>query len=90
MIESIRHEAQLENEGKRWNNCANLLPHLRQARKLEFDIGHVICWGGHTCARPENAKARKATLLVPSTPQKVYKRAEGRKLEIDTDVEVEQ
>lgn len=48
----FRRDGLAETKKKR-GQCAipsRLLPHLRRARKSEFDIGHVICWGGKPVA----------------------------------------
>lgn len=53
----FRREGRAETKKKR-GQCAiplRLLPHLRRARKLEFDIGHVICWGGKPVAEIKTA-----------------------------------
>lgn len=48
----FRRDGLAETKKKR-GQCAipsRLLPHLRRARKLEFDIGHVILWEGKPVA----------------------------------------
>lgn len=53
----FRREGLAETKKKR-GQCAipsRLLLHLRRARKLEFDIGHVICWGGKPVAEIKTA-----------------------------------
>jgi integrase len=53
----FRRDSLAETKKKR-GQCAipsRLLPHLKRARKLEFDIGHVICWGGKPVAEIKTA-----------------------------------
>ena len=48
----FRRDGQTETKKKR-GQCAiptRLLLHLKRTRKLEFDIGHVIQWGGKPVA----------------------------------------
>ena len=57
-VDLVRRKIDFRRDGlaetkKKRGQCAipsRLLPHLRRARKLEFDIGHIILWEGKPVA----------------------------------------